>query len=450
MIVRSRQFANLIGEIENEYFDVKSQPYYFDSSERAKRELAKDVAAFANSSGGFIFLGFKTKVSMSHPGEEVGEISPFLRAQVDVDRYSKLLNEWLYPEPLGIKVEWFSHGEDPEKGVVAITVPSQEERHKPYLIKRDVVDGKGSETLLGYVQRRGDRTSIRSIVEIHQALRTGFSYEEAILGRFENLESLIKRHFSVNADAEDAEKRTQDTQRRIEFALEHAELGKQRCLFLAATPSQNGELKSIFSDKPGSIKNKLENPFQFRSSGWGIRTLDQAKFLRGELIRVANGERKVVDLYRDGCLVFAGSANKEFIAWNNNIDLQIHPLALIEVIASFVRFYKDVLADFHADAGKITFRIGLRNMKLAGKISFLPARKDYATPLYPTGPAKTAPGDCWVKDIATSDAYDPDRVAFELVRELYVWFGQTEDVIPYTTEKYDQVVIDADQLESIP
>ena len=188
LIVRNRQFANLIGEIENEYFDVKNQPYYFDSSDRAKRELAKrelakDVAAFANSSGGFIFLGFKTKPSMSHPGEEVDEISPFLQAQVDVDRYSKLLNEWLYPEPLGIKVEWFSHGEDPEKGVVAITVPSQEERHKPYLIKRDVVDGKGSETLLGYVQRRGDRTSIRSIVEIHQALRTGFSYEEAILGR---------------------------------------------------------------------------------------------------------------------------------------------------------------------------------------------------------------------------------------------------------------------------
>ena len=53
-IVDNRQLDRLIGEVEGQFFDAKGQPYQFDSGMDARREFAKDGAAFANAGGGYI------------------------------------------------------------------------------------------------------------------------------------------------------------------------------------------------------------------------------------------------------------------------------------------------------------------------------------------------------------------------------------------------------------
>jgi hypothetical protein len=51
-IVSAAKFDELIGEVEGQFFDAKSQPYKFGDGLDAKREFAKDVASFANAQGG--------------------------------------------------------------------------------------------------------------------------------------------------------------------------------------------------------------------------------------------------------------------------------------------------------------------------------------------------------------------------------------------------------------
>ena len=73
-IVQSGDFESLLGEIESAEFECKAQPYAFDT-DSGKRELAKDVSSFANSTGGYIFIGIKTKASSAHFGDEVEAIT---------------------------------------------------------------------------------------------------------------------------------------------------------------------------------------------------------------------------------------------------------------------------------------------------------------------------------------------------------------------------------------
>lgn len=49
------QIAKLVGSTETEWFDAKRSPYGMPDSQR--RDLAADVAAFANRSGGLIVIG---------------------------------------------------------------------------------------------------------------------------------------------------------------------------------------------------------------------------------------------------------------------------------------------------------------------------------------------------------------------------------------------------------
>jgi hypothetical protein len=217
-IVVERDFARLIGEIEGQFFDAKGQPYQFDAGNDAKREFAKDVSAFANANGGYILVGIATKPAVLQAGEEVSELRPILQAHFDPDRHRKLLQEWLYPQPREIEIDWISLGE--EKGIGVIFVPPQKERSKPFLISRTIGDKKTTEVMIGYAERRVDATEVRRIQELHLALRTGLNLERELLGRIENIEVQINRFFTIKTQAETDEKREQRLNARITRLLE--------------------------------------------------------------------------------------------------------------------------------------------------------------------------------------------------------------------------------------
>ena len=96
-IVETRTFDTLIGEIENDWFDCKKEPYQIQN-ESAKRELAKDVSSFANVGGGYIFIGVRTNHSAQHFGDEVEDSHPFPQNLVNTTQYRDILRTWIYPE----------------------------------------------------------------------------------------------------------------------------------------------------------------------------------------------------------------------------------------------------------------------------------------------------------------------------------------------------------------
>src|SRR6185503_5340986 len=142
-IVADRDFSRLVGEIEGQFFDAKAQPYQFDVGNDPKREFAKDVSAFANANGGYIFVGVATKAAVLQAGEAVSELRPVDRAIFDPDRHLKLLEEWLYPQPKEVEIDWHDLGQG--KGIGVIFVPTQNERSKPFLITRTIGDKKTTE-----------------------------------------------------------------------------------------------------------------------------------------------------------------------------------------------------------------------------------------------------------------------------------------------------------------
>jgi hypothetical protein len=133
---------------------------------------------------------------------------------------AQIASEWLFPVPKDLDFVRIPWGNDQEKGIPVIVVPPQDERLKPFLITRALGDKKSTEVLVGYVERRRDSTEVRSVVELHQALRSGFNFERELLGRLEYLESIIERHFSVNLEAQTAEKRDRLFNERIARILD--------------------------------------------------------------------------------------------------------------------------------------------------------------------------------------------------------------------------------------
>jgi hypothetical protein len=218
-IVNTGALDDLIGEIEGQFFDAKGQPYLFDGGLDVKREFAKDVASFANAAGGCIFIGVATKTSVVMAGEEVEALRPVPHTLFDPDQHQKILFDWLYPVPKDLVIKWIQWGNDHDKGIGIIFVPEQDERNKPFLIKRSMGDKKAFEVLLGYAERRLDTTEVRSVAEIHLALRTGFNLERELMGRIENLEILIEKHFSIQKEAQGTENRNETFKKRIESLL---------------------------------------------------------------------------------------------------------------------------------------------------------------------------------------------------------------------------------------
>jgi hypothetical protein len=224
---------------------------------------------------------------------------------------------------------------------------------------------------------------------------------------------------------------------------------EQRHLTLSAMPIERGELRTVFSERPGSIRREIEEPQSLRSRGWDLRTGDRAKFIDGELIRV-EGNRSIIDLYRDGTLIFGGLINCDFLAWSDKTDSRLHPLALTEVVINFARLYQHVLEDLRTPPSRLEFRVELRNLWLGSDKTSLPAGP-VTDPWWESRAAlRLAPADTWgYKLVVPAEAYIPDRVAFQLVRELYLWFGHSEESIPYKKDTDAGTVSDADAIASI-
>ncbi|MFA7653443.1 MAG: hypothetical protein WCX97_00155 [Candidatus Magasanikbacteria bacterium] len=464
-IIDGNDFTGLLGQLENEYFDAKSQIYNLND-DRVKQELAKDVASFANLDGGYIIIGLRTAPSKLYDGDEVVELVPIDKNLINTSQYEGIIKDWIYPGIKGFSAKWLPHTTDASKGYLIIDVPPQDSSTKPFLINRFVGTKKNSTIIFGYAERRSDKSESKKIEDIQSIMRLGLNFESNIKERFDSIEAMLNQQtkqkessvgrpdYKVELLSEDASA-LPDLTRAVELEVQlaariaetlHANnLGDNRYFVLAAYPSGQSELKTVFSSSPDSIKSRLENPPVIRNMGWSLETLDQAHIIRGEYIRVTNGTRKTIDLYRDGTLIFACSADDKFLA-RGEIDnaLALVSLAVIEAVYNFVSFYKVVLADFEINPTEVRFGVRLGNMHLGNvKNGLIP--HDVKTYGYMFGDDFTfAPSDNWMKLLPSFkvDELDVGKVAFKIVREIYLWFGFDDSMIPYAKVDEEHKIID--------
>jgi len=150
-VLATGNFTELTGLVENEWLECKAAPYRLQH-EHQKQELAKDVSALANASGGIILIGVRTEQDATHFGDEIVEIRPFDRTLAKPNQYQDVLTSWLYPSLWEVKIDWFESATEAPKGICVIIIPNQPPEQKPYLLDL------GSGMSLDSIARR-DRTN---------------------------------------------------------------------------------------------------------------------------------------------------------------------------------------------------------------------------------------------------------------------------------------------------
>jgi len=168
-LVRASRSELLIGMHESDWLEVKSAPYRLDEPTE-EIELAKDVAAMANSRGGMILLGAKAKKLPEY--EEVHAINRCRLADVSPRRYRNLIRRRVYPEVRGFDVELIADG-SAGMGVVLLAIPAQDEGQKPFVVHGALVGGKVRGAFIGIPRRVGDNTVFVDPQTLHARLRAG-------------------------------------------------------------------------------------------------------------------------------------------------------------------------------------------------------------------------------------------------------------------------------------
>lgn len=213
----------------------------------------------------------------------------------------------------------------------------------------------------------------------------------------------------------------------------------RRKMLLTGYPVPASDVRGIFGGPRSPVNELLEHPPVLRRSGWDLETGDQAHIVEGQLLQVANGNRKVIQLYRDGALIFACRADDWFLAWATPPGKQrINPLALAEVIYSFCSLYRHIVEHLAVEPAEIKFRVDFQAMRENGPPGSLAphALGTFAQEL--DLDTKEAPAnEATLKTSVPLRAYDPAVVAYKLVREVYLWFGFAEQAIPYVSAGED-------------
>ncbi|MGA5304597.1 helix-turn-helix domain-containing protein [Nucisporomicrobium flavum] len=168
--VLARTWDRFVGTPESAVLDVKSGVYQLDDLAGAS-ELIKDVAAFANSRGGLLLVGFGTRVDNGR--EIIDELKPVPARLVDVDRYRKLVRDRVRPLIRDLTVDFYPV--DDERGVLVIDIPAQPETAKPFVVPGS--DGRKMPTAVGVPIRDADTTHWLTHDGLQRLLSTGWNAE---------------------------------------------------------------------------------------------------------------------------------------------------------------------------------------------------------------------------------------------------------------------------------
>jgi hypothetical protein len=169
--LRHGDLQALLGRRENTWLDVKSGVYPLDKP-KGPEELAKDVAAFANTAdGGLILVGFSTR--KEHGEEIVDALSPVPRDLVDLDKYRQVLAARVIPTLRGVSVDWIECGTG--LGVLVIDIPAQPRSSQLFAVPAPTGTAEVSKTAVGFPIRRGDGTAWLRPHEIQHFVGLGWA-----------------------------------------------------------------------------------------------------------------------------------------------------------------------------------------------------------------------------------------------------------------------------------
>lgn len=202
-IIRSGDLQNFIGIREDEFFDAKSELYKLED-EKGRIELAKDVSSFANSGGGYIVLGLKTKDLEDIRAEEVNELNLILADDFKAEQYGCIIEQYVYPKIAGLTVDYIADKKNSDRGLAYICIPPQNDSRKFFLMIKLSDDKTLPKIMFGIAQRNGTSSEPLDYKQLYKKMQNGVSTTaqhltsikeslSVVMGQLEHLGSLQTR-----------------------------------------------------------------------------------------------------------------------------------------------------------------------------------------------------------------------------------------------------------------
>jgi hypothetical protein len=175
-LLARQQPEAILGTPESEWVDFKTAgpngPYDL-STDKGKFELAKDVAAFANTRGGLIVCGFRAKRRPNDLHEAAQKEIPFAKNLVNTDTYKEIITEYVRPL-IDVSFLWFKDASNPDLGYFVIEVQALPESKRWALVVKTLSeDGKLVKGGVAVPRRHSDKTPYLTADEVYQAVNAG-------------------------------------------------------------------------------------------------------------------------------------------------------------------------------------------------------------------------------------------------------------------------------------
>ena len=427
-------FASIVGQFASQWLECKRSPYVL-SNEGQRLELAKDVSALANASGGLILLGVSTKKDETHGSDVIDTVSPVVLAQFNEAQYRHVIAGWTWPRFTGVVIR--VHPELPRKthGVVSIEVAECPASDRPTLVCKTILnDDRRADIVFGYCERKQAGVTHHDHSRLHSLIGQGMRNREVL----EKLEVLISG--SNPTPGEVFGPGPSNIDGRINDAIAAADLGDKPCFVLAAAPIGGLRFQDLFASKDAPLVQSIERPPEIRSSGFDLTIDHSSHIVRGMLRRTVHSERKLLEMHRDGLVVFVNRGDQDGLCWGRK-DAQstrnlINQIVLIENVYLFALLVHDAYGGRVPAGIRVSYRLSVNRVcspdrpcvLFGGPIDrwgYHGASGDVTDPLVP------------VSIEEPFDGVTPEQIAFLLLSEIYIRFGLETAEIPYAKDVPD-------------
>ena len=424
--ITESELTGLIGnQEENQWIDFKRKEYHKDPKkpDKHQREICKDITAMANADGGYILIGVSEKNKLATGFCNVSEADKVAQSINGICLQSIKPRIWdLEVEPKSF--QWDSK----DITLVIVRIPASGTRPHGFL-------WKGS---TNFVKRYGAHTREYPMDELRQDLLK--LHYPPIIGQVDGKLDTILRNMGADkrssmSPQDDAleQEDVRDLLHLMKLRFQAATLGKPYYRIFAVPTTLNPDAVPI---QEQHIRDILLNPPDRRYGNFGVTGIMPRELSRfPEGIRGSNTTDGEITLLKNGFLEVRCPLSGSQFQWRRTesgiSEEWLYPYVVCEFPVTFLRLVKKIYTESGIDS-KIFIQQEYHNLNgfilIGGRpdSAFVGARRvfEHSDPII-SKPSPT-PVDL---------DFSPDRVSYDLVKDVYDYFELDETYIPAFDEE---------------
>ncbi len=173
--------------------------------------------------------------------------------------------------------------------------------------------------------------------------------------------------------------------------------------------------------------------------------------MQGQLRRNLLQRYRLIELWHDGLFIYIAQGDEDFLGWRmggENRPIHINNFVLAESILVFCWLMKFIFEEADPKPSVLRLGVGFDNMTRPSGSATL---RDAPESRFPGGHLRQAPQKrIEVHQLAEWNSYDPTRLSYLLIEEIYHWFGFESQAVPFVDRAGPTPKLDAAKIIERP